>query len=307
MSRESRGQVQETRWRSLLPVIGDHMEWFDALVQKLFYFEMKGKLLGVEKPLSFSDWIKGARQDGIVQGELLENLASMHKDMMRASDKLMVESKEVQVKPEFEAFQTFLNIYEEFMQRLRRLERDFLLDGTGYDPFTGLRSPKVLFQDIERELHRLSRRGKHFCIAYARVDGVEGIEKNYSEEEQKGFVKIVADLIKLSVRSFDDAYYMGQYEYVLCLKQADMAGGVSALERLRKELERKNILVRGEGGEAPLSMSCCIAQPVQGDDVRELLKNLKNDLHSSNREPDSVLEYYELSPLQRYVQETTQQ
>ncbi|MBK9584744.1 MAG: diguanylate cyclase [Alphaproteobacteria bacterium] len=303
----SRDEKQEQRWRSLLPVIGDQTEWFDALVQNLFFFEMKGKVLAVEKPVSFAEWVKNTRQDGIVQEELLEKLAAMHKDMMKAADKLLIDVKEVQVKPDFEAFQTFVNIYEEFMQRLRRLERDFLLDGTGYDPFTGLRSPKVLFQDVERELHRLSRRGKHFCIAFGRIDNVERIEQYYTETQRNLFIKAVADLIKLSVRSFDDAYYMGNYEFVLSLKQADMAGGVSALDRLRKELERRNILVKLGTKEIPLSMSCCIAQPVQGDDIRDLLKNLKNDLHSSNRHPDSVLEYYEISPLQRYVQDTAKQ
>lgn len=303
----SRDEKQEHRWRSLLPVIGDQTEWFDALVQNLFYFEMKGKVLAVEKPVSFADWVKNTRQDGIVQEELLEKLAAMHKDMMKAADKLLIDVKEVKVKPDFEAFQTFVNIYEEFMQRLRRLERDFLLDGTGYDPFTGLRSPKVLFQDIERELHRLSRRGKHFCIAFGRIDETERMEQSYSEAERNVFVKSIADIIKLSVRSFDDAYYMGNYEFVLCLKQADMAGGVSALDRLRKELERRNIQVKLGADVVPLSMSCCIAQPVQGDDIRELLKNLKSDLKNSNRHPDSVLEYYEISPLQRFVQETGKQ
>ncbi len=303
----SRDEKQEQRWRSLLPVIGDQTEWFDALVQNLFYFEMKGKVLAVEKPVSFADWVKNTRQDGIVQEELLEKLAAMHKDVMKAADKLLFDVKEVKVKPDFEAFQTFVNIYEEFMQRLRRLERDFLLDGTGYDPFTGLRSPKVLFQDIERELHRLSRRGKHFCIAFGRIDETERMEQSYSESERNVFVKSIADIIKLSVRSFDDAYYMGNYEFVLCLKQADMAGGVSALDRLRKELERRNIQVKLGADVVPLSMSCCIAQPVQGDDIRELIKNLKSDLKNSNRHPDSVLEYYEISPLQRFVQETSKQ
>lgn len=303
----SRDEKQEQRWRSLLPVIGDQTEWFDALVQNLFYFEMKGKVLAVEKPVSFADWVKNTRQDGIVQEELLEKLAAMHKDMMKAADKLLIDVKEVKVKPDFEAFQTFVNIYEEFMQRLRRLERDFLLDGTGYDPFTGLRSPKVLFQDIERELHRLSRRGKHFCIAFGRIDDVERIEQSYSEAERNAFVKAIAEIIKFSVRSFDDAYYMGNYEFVLCLKQADMAGGVSALDRLRKELERRNIQIKLGADVLPLSMSCCIAQPVQGDDIRELIKNLKSDLKNSNRQPHSVLEYYEISPLQRFVQETSKQ
>ena len=308
MSREqlTEERKQQQRWRSLLPVIADHTEWFNAVTLNLFYTEKSDMKVSVNKPLSFSEWTTHAQSEGILQPELLEKLVVLHKDMFEASDKLLSETKSVNVKPEFDDYQAFINIYEQFLQKIRRLERDFMLDGTGYDPFTGLRSPKVLHRDVDRELQRLARRGQNFCIALGRIDNHEKVIESYSQEGAKTYVKAVADLIKLSVRTFDDAYYMGDLEFVLSLKQADMAGGISALDRLRKSLEQKNILLNLDGKKVPLSMSCCIAQPVQGDNVSELLTNLRNDLNSADRTSDTVLEYYEISPLQRYVQETSQ-
>jgi len=89
------------------------------------------------------------------------------------------------------------------------------------------------------------------------------------------------------------------------LKQAEVSGGITALERLRRELERQNIsLVTQSGEKSLLSMSCCIAEPVEGDDMRELVKNLRLDLESSTQgEVDTVLRYNELSPLQRFIKD----
>ena len=79
------------------------------------------------------------------------------------------------------------------------------------------------------------------------------------------------------------------------------------MDRLSAELEKKNINFDFANGEkSKLSMSCCIAQPVQGDDVDELINNLKKDLAKIDRQAGTVLEYYEVSPLQRYVQDTAQ-
>lgn len=296
--------TQEQRWKSLLTVLDDHTEWFHSVIQNLFYYDAKDKLMAVVKPASFAEWLEDARNQDNIQEELLDHLRDLHRDMFKASDVLLHDAKTLRLKPEFEAYQAFMTFYEEFLQRVRRLERDFLIDGSGYDSFTGLRSPKVLVKDIERELHRLSRRGKSFCLAMAKIDEFEAIQRSYSEKACDSYVKLVADLIKLSIRSFDDAYYLGQDEFVLCLKQADIAGGISALERLRKELERQKITLDIDGRKAPFSMSCCIAAPVQGDDVEELIKNLRIDLNAKDRKSDTLLEYYEMSPLQRYVHET---
>ncbi len=290
---------------TLLLVLEDHSNWFHALVQCIFYPEESELLTSIKKPTSFAQWfVHASREDGMPP-EIIEKLSALHSDLFKMADTLVLLSKETGVKPKRKSFNKFLMIYEEFLLYIRRLERDILLDGIGYDAFTGLRSKKLIFSDIERELHRLARQGKSFCVAMIKIDDFDLIQKHSDKNESQGYIKLISSLIKLSIRSFDDAYYMEGDEFVLCLKQADISGGIAALERLRSQLEAQSVNIRnGDSSEKALSMSCCIAEPVAADDAHELVKNLRSDLSSSQGEKtDAVLEYHELSPLQRYIQE----
>lgn len=296
----------EKKWAALLPVLDEYSDWFGTIVRQGFYPLEAGESYSLQAPGSFNKWLDSAKLDDAMQSEMLDKLFSLHADLLKAAEMVVTSGKVEQVKPSYAVFSVFLTLYEEFKHHIRRLEKDFMQENTGYDAFTGLRNKNLMYADIGREMHRLARQGKKFSIALARVDDFEQIKKNYQPEVQRRFIKLVADLIKLSVRSFDDAYYIGEDEFVLSLKQADLSGGISALERLRKELERQNVVLRLGNEERPLSLSCCIAEPVTGDDVAELIQNLKADLKVTGRASDAVLQFFELSPLQRYVQETNQ-
>ena len=290
---------------ALLLVLEDHTSWFHKLIQCLFYSEEADLSDLIKKPTSFAQWFVAAHNDDDLPPEIIENLAALHSDLFKASDILLHNLKESVVKPSFNDFKKILTIYEEFLLYIRRLEKEIFLDGSGFDAFTGLRSKSLIFDDIKRELQRLARQGKAFCVAMIKIDDFDFIQKNVQQDESDGYLKLIASLIKLSIRSFDDAYYIGGDAFVLCLKQADVSGGVSALERLRKELERQDVRLKTDGNsDAALSMSCCIAEPVVGDDAGDLIENLHLDLSSVEcKKSGSVLEYHELSPLQRYIRE----
>ncbi len=288
---------------SLLLVLEDHTSWFHALVQHVFYPKDVRLSAPLEKPTSFAQWLLKASDGGAMPPEIIEKLTALHSDLFMLSDALLQISSEANKNPPIEAFQKFITIYEEFLFYIRRMEMDIVLDGIGYDAFTGLRSKKLVYTDINRELQRLARQGKSFCVAMVRIDDFDSIKSNANESESDGYIKLIAELIKLSIRSFDDAYYMGEAEFILSLKQAEISGGISALERLRTELEKQDIKMANNSKQL-LSMSCCIAAPVECDDANELVKNLRLDLNSSkDKITDTVLEYHELSPLQRYVQD----
>lgn len=295
---------QDEEWDTLLPLLEEHAQWFHDLVEYLIYPEIDELLGGVNRPTSFAQWIVHANREETVQPEIVEKLAALHADLLKMSEVLVDRAKESKSKPENADFKKLVTIYEEFMGYIRRVEKDSLLEGSGYDTFSGLRSPKMLHDDVSRELERLARQGKNFCLSFARIDNFELAQENVEPSEAEGYVKLVAGLIKLSIRSFDDAYYMGAGEFALCLKQADLTGGIAALERLRRELERQDITLEVEKGiKRPLSMSCCIAEPVGSDDVNDLIDNLQADLENTEEEKtDTVLRYRELSPLQRFVQ-----
>ncbi len=296
---------ENEHWAKLLPILEDHTAWYHVLVQCLFYPENMDMMHQLKKPTSFAQWVVYANREKDIQPEIVEKLSAVHADLFKAVDVLIYNMKETREKPSHKDFQKFLTNYEEFLFYVRRLEKDLLQDGSGYDSQTGLRSKNMLYVDIKRELERLERQGKSFCIAFMKLDNFDLIRQDASHDERNGYIKLIAGLIKLSIRSFDDAYYMGGDEFVLSLKQTDVSGGVTALERLRRELEQQEVMLQleGEKGEIPMSMSCCIAEPVGGDDVNDLLKNLRADLkNSEHKKTDTVLEYHELSPLQRYVQ-----
>ncbi len=296
---------ENKRWENILPVLEEHTYWFHQFVENLFYADEDIHVEAMVKPSSFAHWVVYANRENKIQPEIVEKLSALHSDLFKMADILFYTSKETGAKPQRKDFKNFMTIYEEFLAHIRRLEKDMLAEGSGYDSFTGLRSADMLPSDIEKELDRLARQGKSFCVALARIDNFELIRENTDDLEEKAYVKLMADLIKLSIRSFDDAYYLGDDEYALCLKQADVSGGISALERLRKELEHQDVTLQLRTGEVlPLSMSCCIAEPVAGQDVAELIRNLREDLDNTDQvKTDTVLEYHELSPLQRYVQD----
>lgn len=289
----------------LFAVLEDHHEWFNRLCLQLFYpFDVRSDH-PLEKPTSFSQWIAGVQKyDNEIQPEILGRLSTLHSELFYSAQKLQNHVMHSQAKPEYKEFSEFVTLYEEFSITMRRLEREILAEGNGYDCVTGLRLARLAEADISKELDRLSRQGRAFCLSMVRVDRFDAICEAATKSEISAYVKLLADLIKLSLRSYDDAYYLGNGEYLLCLKQADVTGGISALERLRAELEGQEIRVSYEGSDnALMSMSCVITEPVSGELPEKLIADLRNDLLTRHlAKVDSVLQYHELSPLQKYAQ-----
>ncbi len=287
------------------PILQDHGQWFHDLLEHLFYPDEHSTDCELQAPTSFARWSVSVSQEKTVRPEIIERLNALHTDLFSKAAALCDVVNATGKKPGYKKFKELITLFEEFVFYVRRLEEDLLEEERGFDPITGLRSKSMLVGDVSREMERLARQGKSFCLALARIDHFAEISGIPGSEEGNKYTKLLAGLIKISIRSFDDAYYMEDGVFALCLKQADITGGFSALERLRKELEQQKISVRFSGKEErPLSMSCCIAEPVVGDVADELMYNLSRDLAESDMEStDTVLKFRELSALERYAQD----
>jgi diguanylate cyclase (GGDEF)-like protein len=172
---------------------------------------------------------------------------------------------------------------------------------SGFDMLTGLRSRQMLTKDLEREMERRSRRGRPFCLALARIDHYAEMKANLPQADYETIISAVGEIIKLCMRSFDDAYRLGNGEFLMCLKQADMTGGTAGLGRLRKLLEEKAPYYTLKGQEVRLTMSSCVAEPQPGDDFESLMDNMRIDLDRFGGDAEMALEYLEVSPLERFV------
>lgn len=285
-------------------VLEEHSEWFCGLVKYVFYPDDGALSESITKPTSFAQWVVHANRQADMLPEIVEKLTALHADLFKRADIMVQGARDEGRRPRKNDFDQFITIYEEFMLYLARVGNDATAEGRGFDSFSGLRHRKMLVIDVQRELDRLARHGKNFCVSLAKIDKFDEIRRVTDQDEVDGYVKLVAGLIKLSIRSFDDAYFMGNDTFALCLKQADLAGGIAALDRLRRELEQQGLMIQIDGQKTHLSMSCCIAEPCVSDDVHELINNLKEDLKNTEHErEDTVLKYREMSPLERFVKE----
>lgn len=189
--------------------------------------------------------------------------------------------------PSKEKMSEFLMLYDSFHTALQRMNQDYLLADYGVDVLTGLRSSSVMLADLERELERRARRGQPFCIVLSRIDGE-------SERKNPDYILTAAKCIEGTIRNFDDAYVTDEGEFLSCLKHSDDKGGMRFIARLN------DALVNIGGGQ--ITMSSFVAEPLPGDNISQLIENIRVDLNQLAQQTVGASGQYEdESPLSRYV------
>ena len=289
----------------LSPIVDEYIEWYGSLLRALYYFEEPPQTTLTFKVGDILDsWIERVRGEDILDNEALNKLSHVHSELRKSSSTMFSKTQKAQQKPSVQEFDHLSDVYERLINLLRRLEKDSVLEDSGIDVLTGLRSKHTVKQDLAREMERLARRGRSFCVAMARIDNYDKIVDEHGRDYARQITKKISLLIMKCMRAFDDAYRMGNGEFILSLKQAEISGGIAALDRLKDFLIKENVTYQLAGEVTALSMSCCVMEPLAGDDIDELLKNLRFDLNNTEKTKGSVLEYYEMSDLERFVQST---
>jgi len=291
----------DSQLKELTEISADHLDWFLQLTKRILFVGENEDGQSFSRPISYTAWYAEISEEEVVDEDLLLNLNTRYERLVNLSDKLINNHLKFKKPTEFSEYDELTRFFEGFMDTLRRVEKEMILDESGLDSLTGLRRKSVLTKDLDREMQRLARQGKPFSLALVQVDHYDEIKKAEGEDADQ-YIKHVTELIKKSMRSFDDAYRTADGEFVLSLKQADVTGGIRALERLKELLEGYRYDFKSDKLDASYSsLSCCVAEPLPDDDVNALLDNMRKDLQSVDKEEDAVLEYYELSPLQRYI------
>lgn len=300
LSYEIDGKLQH-----LAPVMDEHAEWYGRVMRMAFYPE-GAAVGGVMTPDSFNQWFKVVSGDEFMDTPALTHLKKVHDEMHSRAVKLLAEAAGGS-KPTAKTFDGFTDAYEEFLMMTRRFERDAVMEDSGIDATTGLRSRRVLRKDLEREMERRSRRGKPFSLAIVKIDRYDEIRAFQNIDDHARLLKQLSEMILKCLRSFDDAYRSGDGEFIMSLKHADITGGTSALNRLRKLMEQDKIMLRAAGGDFLLTLSGCVAEPLPGDDLSILLENMRQDLLRYGEHAGTALEYHEISALQRFVKDIAEE
>jgi len=278
-----------TKFEALAPILEEYAAWFGEIAMAVAYMDEAAENQAIiTLSDSFKSWIEAPETAEGLSAFLLNDMIKAHDDMVRVGGALLNAIKDNK-KPSKHDFAELKNLYNAFLMRLRRVEKDSAYEGSGVDPETGLRTAKVLYDDLKEEMDRLGRQGNPFSIVASRIDFFAG------QKDQGQAIKMVVRNVKKCMRSFDDAYYLGQGEFVLALKHADKIGGKAAINRLQAFLKED------EENKNEITLSYSLMEPSVGDDAQELVKNMRQDLIDNMNEANIVLELTEMSALERYA------
>jgi diguanylate cyclase (GGDEF)-like protein len=262
----------------LTQTIDDHITWM-TLWSRLALSGGEDRALQNDAlcaPESFIKWQQEAVKD-LQNQPALDRLVLLYEQLHRAAKLVMLKSVDgAQILPS--DYDSVSAKYQEFLFGLRRLERALAAAESGLDKLTGLKSRVGMRDDLMREIGRFLRNGKPFCLALADIDHFKRVNDTYGHENGDRVLSAVANHLSRNLRSFDDVWRWGGEEFLLCLKEADLAMGLLALERVRVALEYAPIkLSDGHTIKATASFGIVVATKEAG--VDELLAQADKALY----------------------------
>lgn len=282
-------------------LIDETTNWFTSFLRFVMYpkqVETPGDFKPIQSPERLHQALSSLPNHNIS----LKEAQNLFDTLLNQAEKIFHRAKLLTEPPEFDDFSEILKTFDALSDMLRRLENDSVLENSGIDPFTGLRSISSLPDDLTKESERLARQGRQFSLALLRITGAQTIADNLGQNVLDRLILETAGLIKKSLRVYDDGYHVDQGEFVLCLKQCDIAGGIKGLERLKRELEQAGTSYKADDGSLiPLTLISCIAEPTPGEDLTQVIQNLRSDLDGTFENKNSVFEYMEMSALERFI------
>ncbi len=277
-----------------MPVLDEHVIWYGKIVRG--YFE--GKPYSGPFPDVFWAWIQTAKAENTINIRTSEKLARIYQEMVDAAREFIAKCALQDGLP-LKQYTEFNRYYEEFIQAMRRIERDQAVENSGFDERTGLRSLRMMRDDIDIEMQRLARQGNPFAVALLKINAFQDVWRGDSDICFP-MVQKISMQIRECLRAFDDAYYLGDEYFLLSLKHADLIGAESAMGRLNKAIKSVHIPTPGDP-LTEITISAVVFEPSSADKIDDILVNMKSDLHGIEQK-STIIKYNDVSPLQRYVQ-----
>lgn len=264
---------------SLVAVVDDHRRWLVDWHRAVFF----GRKVDPDAlmPTSFLNWCGAVSAADLAAQPAVDRLVALHEQLHRAARLVLLKVAEG-ARPTEQDYESVVRRFEEFMGLLRRVERAFAVAASGIDPLTGLRSRSGMIAELEREANRIGRNGKSFCLAVCDVDHFKSINDRYGHDAGDRVLAAVAASIGQNIRSFDEAYRMGGEEFLICLKDADLADGYVVIERLRAELAAAPVGL-ADGARVRVTASFGLAAYRSGIEVGSLIAEADRALYIAKK------------------------
>lgn len=282
------------------------LDWRFEIMVQCFYPSKAARPADYHAPSALLMWCKKEAERNAIDRGIADKLEMVHDELCTLAHKLL-ESSGGEVLPTFEIYNAFENQFEAYITQIRRLQQDVSDAVAAVDSVTGLRTVAGMRTDIKREQDRFDRKGTSFSIANIEIDKVEDLQQKFDRRSMDVIFANVAQVIARTVRSFDDAYYLGKGEYLVVLKHVEFMDACSVMDRLRGELENTPIFMPN-GEKLRVTASFGIAEALQRETPELAIEHAKSALRIAKGEGgNKVKEFLERSALEQYARDIHKQ
>ncbi len=282
----------------------EHIKWFGDIVRAVI-FSQNADISIYELPNSLLAWCEKEADNIGLRNDLLEKLKYYHLEL-EIEVKKIIENLNNGVELTPDSYNLIEQNLFSYIKELKKLQENTSGINVAIDPLTGLRSMSGMKNDIQKELDRRERKGSAFCVCEVEIDKVLDLIKIYDKNTMNVIYKKLAKLVLNVIRSFDDAYYLGEGRYLIMLKHIDILDACSVMDRMREEIAGLTIDVEGSFEPLHITASFGVVEPVPGDKIDEILLNLKNAVvEAKDLGGNQVVQWKERSSLQKYAIDST--
>lgn len=112
------------------------------------------------------------------------------------------------------------------------------------DPLTGLYNRRHFDQQLPQALKRAREEGESLSLCMADIDHFKSLNDTFGHPAGDAVLRVVGAMLAENVKGRDTAVRYGGEEFVLVLPQTTADGAASLVDKIRRQLERKKLVLR---------------------------------------------------------------
>ena len=151
------------------------------------------------------------------------------------------------------------------------------------DPLTGLPNRRSVEDWTTRQLCGASRHDFPVWVVMADIDHFKSINDSFGHAAGDQVIKEFAGILKANVRSSDICARIGGEEFVIVFTHIGLEGVITALERVRREVESRNFDAAGQITKVTASFGIAGLKSPKGVDFHTLLGKADGALYSAKK------------------------
>jgi len=273
--------------------------WYAQILRHCFYPESLTSPVEIQPPAVLLEWCQQRTEKDKFDKKAADHLILVYNGLHKAAQDC------VSVLPPLpEKFDLLSYNMEAYVTKLRRLQQDMVNAGIAVDTVTGLRTVSGMLDDMKREQDRFNRKGTSFSVANIEIDCLSELQVKYDRRNLDFIFAHLAQSIAKTVRSFDDAYYLGKGEYLVVLKHVEFMDACSVMDRLRHSIEITSVMLE-KGEEVSITASFGVVEAVQKESVDLMLEHAKSALQKAKQTGGNCIhEFSEQSAFDVFVKDS---